>query len=136
MVQFEDFFNISKRCLKFIGIEIAEKQSAALRCYFIFNALTMITVVVIIGIFIVQHFDNLAVSGPSLANISVTFLITLKTLHLWVSRHEIYDVMARMKAVFDATSFSDNYERNLMKNNKIQMVFISATFSECIFMLI
>jgi hypothetical protein len=136
MIQFEDFFKISNKCLKFIGIEINQIQSAAMKRYFLFNALTMITVIIAVGIFILQHVDNLTVSGPPLTNFLFTFLITLKTLHLWMRQREVHAVMVSLKTVYDPITFSRNYEKNLTKNNKIQIVFISTTFSEFIFKLI
>ena len=143
MIKFEDFFEISHKCLRMIGLDmyyvapVTKREilkERLIKALLWLNILCAIGSTILLAIFIVQNNGDLKVAGTACSNFFLFIITAIKTTHMSIKWKEMMVFKDKMRMIFESPVlyYYDRYQRNLKVNNIIFQTYFLAVYGAAI----
>jgi len=139
MVKFENFFVISHKCLRMIGLDmyyvppVTKREiykDILMKTLLWLNIICAIGATILLAIFIVQNNGDLKIAGSTCTNFLLIVITTLKTIHMSIKWKKIMAFKNSLRMIFESPVLlhNDRYQKNLKVNNIIFQTYFLAVY--------
>jgi len=143
MIKFEDFFVISHKCLRMIGLDmyyvppVTKREvlkERLIKTLLWVNILCAIGSTILLAIYIVQNNGDLKVAGTACSNFILFVITESKTIHMTIKWKKMMAFKDKLRMIFESPvlQYYDRYQKNLKVNNIIFQTYFLAVYGASI----